>query len=315
MLALIFLCTVGGFGYGIAVGLYRIWPYQQIRLVKDEAKFLFSDLQGGLDRQIVRSGSVSRSDFRPLDLGSPVTGGSAVQFSQSRPVGGLTAVLGSFEFDDFAHGVLLLGPEGEVLHRWLVNEVAIDDPSRRDPLHKFPHGLVMLPDGSILVNFDGGVSLQRFDACGSVVWSLDRKYHHLMTLDETMSSVWTLVNEDPVAGEGDDLALRREIQKISVEDGSIERRFTMRDVIDANPTLDVLGIRQIEETSGGYTWDLDAIHDNDVDPLPSAYAERFPMFTPGDLLISLRSLNAVIVLDPETSEDQVVHHGLDATAA
>lgn len=300
MLALIFLCAAGGFGYGIAVGLYRIWPYQEIRLVKNEAKFLLSDLQGGLDRQIVRSGSVSRSDFSLLDPGVPVTGGSSIRSSQTSPVEGLTAILGSFEFGEFGHEVLLLGHEGEVVHRWLVDEAAIDDPERRGPLYKFPHGLVVLPDGSIIVNFDGGVSLQRFDACGSVVWSLNGKYHHLMTPDDTMSSVWTLVNEEPVAGEGDDLARRQEVQKISLEEGSIERRFTMRDVIEANPNLDVLGIRQIEETGGGYTWDLDAIHDNDVEPLPSAYAASFPMFAPGDLLMSFRSINAVIVLDPET---------------
>jgi hypothetical protein len=302
VLALVFLCAVGGFGYGVAVGLYRIWPYQQIRLIKDEAQFLLSDLRGGLDRQIVRSESASRTDFRPLDLGTPVTGKSMPRISQSGPAGGMTAVLGSFEFEAFGHAVLLLGPEGEVLHRWDVDEASIDDPERRGPMHKFPHGLVVLPDGSILVNFDGGVSLQRFDACSASVWSLNGKYHHLMGLDEAGENVWTLVNEEPEAGAGDDLALRREVQRISVEDGTIERRFTMRDVIDANPGLDVLGVRQLEEVVGGYTWDLDAIHDNDIEPLPQAYAATYPMFAAGDLLISLRSLNAVIVLDPETLE-------------
>ncbi|MCG8442637.1 MAG: arylsulfotransferase family protein, partial [Caulobacterales bacterium] len=42
----------------------------------------------------------------------------------------------------------------------------------------------------------------------------------------------------------------------------------------------------------------DYFHPNDVEELPSAYAEAFPDFEPGDLLISLRSLNMVAIVSP-----------------
>ncbi|MEM9435138.1 MAG: arylsulfotransferase family protein [Pseudomonadota bacterium] len=300
--AFVFLVAMGGFSYGVAVGLYRIWPYQQIGLVKDEARFILSDLTRGLDRQIVTSATAHSSDGELIDLGSDQGGGSRPTIWQSRPSNGLTAVMGSFDTGEFHHAILLLGPNGELVHRWRVSETSVDAPELRSSLHKYPHGLAILSDGSVLVNFDGGVSLQRLDACGSQIWVTPGKYHHLMSVDEGTESVWTLINKNPVAGAGSDVAQRRGIQKISISDGSIEMEFTMRDIIDANPDLDVLGIRQLEEAHSDYVWDLDPIHDNDVEPLPAAYATRFPMFSPGDLLISLRSLNAVIVVDPASLE-------------
>jgi hypothetical protein len=44
----------------------------------------------------------------------------------------------------------------------------------------------------------------------------------------------------------------------------------------------------------------DITHLNAAEPLPASLANRFPMFSPGDLLVSLRNINTIAVIDPKT---------------
>jgi hypothetical protein len=49
---------------------------------------------------------------------------------------------------------------------------------------------------------------------------------------------------------------------------------------------------------------------NDVDPLPPALADRFAGFEAGDVLLSLRSLNLVMAVDPESQEVRWYRFGI-----
>jgi hypothetical protein len=48
--------------------------------------------------------------------------------------------------------------------------------------------------------------------------------------------------------------------------------------------------------------DLDFFHPNDVDVLSAALAPQFPLFEPGDLLLSLREIDLVAVVDADTAK-------------
>ncbi len=67
----------------------------------------------------------------------------------------------------------------------------------------------------------------------------------------------------------------------------------MKDVRAANPFTFIFALQQNRNI-------LDAVHGNDIEPLPGRLAVDFPQFVPGDLLISYKMVNLVFILDPDT---------------
>lgn len=299
--SLFLLVALASTAYGVAIGVYRIWPYLHIRLIKDEWRFIYSDFMGSVDRLLVMDDSIVLNTLRPIESEIPF-GKSIPLIALKKIINGYTVIIGVFDINSVQHAALLLDPTGKVIHSWLLNENQIKRFDKRSIRHKFPHGFVVLPDGSVIFSFDGGVSLQRHDACGRLLWANLGKYHHAVTLTENKQHIWTLVAYEPAEEDRQDQARRSGVQRIRVTDGTIDDSFTIRDIIEANPRLDIFGIRQLEENEFSYRWDADPMHDNDVDPLPAALADAFPMFKPGDLLLSLRALNLIVVVDPDTKD-------------
>ena len=87
------------------------------------------------------------------------------------------------------------------------------------------------------------------------------------------------------------------MSKVNHENGNVLGRISFEDINKANPNIDILSIRR--QLFKGI-WLNDRYHLNDIEPLPRRYAEAFPMFKAGDLLISVRSLNLIFIMDPDT---------------
>ncbi len=218
-------------------------------------------------------------------------------FASEAAMPGWRVISGTFTIaGEAAHAALLLDDQLDIRHVWPLDETRIDSPDRQAPMFKFPHGFVLLRDGSVVFAFDNGVSLQRVDACGQPVWSRSGQYHHAITYRADTHTLWTLryTGHDPA---------EQWVVEVDADDGSVVREFTLQDVIAANPNLDVLGVRKIDGAGGeNGAWADDPFHINDVDPLPAELAASFPDFVPGDLLLSLRSLNLIVAVDPETQQ-------------
>jgi hypothetical protein len=209
-------------------------------------------------------------------------------------VPGWRILIGAFTIDgEVKNAALALSPELEITRIWLLTEDAIGNKKPRPPHRKFIHGFDIMDDGSVIFSFDGGISLQRFDMCGSRIWAVGAEFHHTVTLDDSQEFVWTLVNSS--------------LAKIATANGEIIQLISMDDIIAANPTIDILEIRKQDESDlGGNSrnthekWLGDYFHLNDVDPLPAALSSLFDGFEEGDLLVSVRSLNLIFVVAPDT---------------
>ena len=244
---------------------------------------------------VPRDNDVDLSDFVPIEASEPdLLSGVLINADREQMAQGWRFVLGAFNFEGkIENAGLLLSPDLKVVKTWILDEIAIESFKPRTKYRKFVHGVDLLPDGSLIFSFDGGVSLQRFDSCGARQWATAGAFHHAVTLDDKKQTIWTLMGT--------------RILQMAVDDGSVMKEIRTGAVIAENPTIDILEIRRVHSNDDtGNTrnskdpWMKDPFHFNDVDPLPAEIADRFPEFEAGDLLISARSLNLVFVMNPET---------------
>jgi hypothetical protein len=208
---------------------------------------------------------------------------------------GWRVLVGGFTIDGrLENAALLLSPELEVVRMLELVEKDIPGTEPRSVYGKFIHGVAILDDASIVFGFDDGVSLQRIDACGRRMWAIPGKFNHAVSPDVDDRFIWTLWNS-------------QEIVKVAASNGAVVKRISMDDIAAANPTIDILELRQEDFDKGNdnsrqvpYTWADDPFHLNDVEPLPAEIAGAFAGFQAGDLLVSARSLNLIFVMDPKT---------------
>lgn len=236
--------------------------------------------------------------FRPFEASDGVdVQGLQFRAERQRMAEGWRVLVGAFASgESVVNGALLISPDLKIVRKWVLDEVPVEGKKPRPAHRKFAHGLEVLPDGSLIFTFDGSISLQRIDACGNRVWVTPGPFSHSVTKDDSGSMVWGLRGDQSLA-------------QVATADGTVVRSISIADLIEANPTIDILEIRRAHgndsrrnrRNTTGY-WLPDSLHLNDVDPLRAEMAEAFPDFQAGDLLVSARSLNLIFVVDPDTLE-------------
>lgn len=243
---------------------------------------------------------VDYSGFKPIatvpGLSLP---GILVRAGRDQPMRGWRILSGAFSLNgQIENAVLLISPDLMVIRAIKLNESQIGASVPEPKYRKIVHGVEVSRDGSTVFAFDGGISLQRFDACGKRLWAIPGYYSHAVTEDAAKQGVWTVRDKQDGSAA---------VVRFAIADGKILQTITMRDIIDANPNIGILTLRMLRANDLGTNkrntqgkWLNEPFHLNDVEPLPTAIADRFENFEAGDLLISARSLNLLFVLDPKT---------------
>ena len=288
---------------GAAVSRFEVWPHGAIASLMDVVAFDEASNTGVVER--LRRGwatepravlvEVSPAASAGRDLRAPAFQArrQPLSLTLTRPqMPGFLVVAGAFDFTDGQFGAVLIGPDGTLLHSWTISEAGLDWGGKPDA-QIFLHGFAPLPDGSVLASFDQGTSLQRVDVCSNRVWAQPGAFHHAITVGDV--AAWALQSRRTLSkGQYQDAIVR-----FDLDTGNALSAFSITDLIAANPDLDIFGIRQ-DDYYRASEWAADPFHTNDVDPLPQDLADAFEMFAAGDLLLSLRSLNLIVVVDPDT---------------
>jgi hypothetical protein len=202
-------------------------------------------------------------------------------------------------------GMRLINMKGESLHSWKVsfNEIwpkADFLDSQPGDFHQSVNGAKLYANGDIIFNF-GRKSIVKIDKCSNVIWKLPFLAHHSVDEDNEgniwFPSIKKLKTPHRVYREV--LIEKPEfIFKITPE-GKLLKEINVLESIkksDLTALLTASGSRRLLKTTIGdyYT------HLNSVKILKNSIADAFPQFNAGDLLVSIRNFNMILVIDPNT---------------
>jgi hypothetical protein len=292
-----FLATLaaGLFGYGVVVGRYEVFPFSVIEGVHAQLRLaLTGESESWYVRQVDHE--------RPPIVHTPLA------------QDGLNLVT-RFVSDSVFHADIL-DMEGNLLHRWDTDwfEIWPDaehlsdfrTPRSRPGTHI--HGAVVLDDGDLVFNFEH-LGLVRLDRDGSVVWRLPYLTHHSVHLSEE-GTLWVSgqvdhdTPQDRFPHRGPTFS---EYTAIEVStDGEILGEWSIAEVLRENGLhgLLYLGTTENRDVRVG---DADILHLNDVEPFPPSMEEG--VFRRGDVMVSLRNINTVLVFNRDSRRVRYLQTG------
>lgn len=240
-------------------------------------------------------------------------GGQGVTVNEAGGDGALMLMAGFF---DEENQVRLVERDGTAVRTWSLDyfEHFPDTRARpcnpSSPLQIDTHGAQLTPRGELVVNYEycGTVKLDR---CGALVWSLAEPTHHSVVPAEA-GGWWLLGRHEWHAGEEPD---RFPPFSAADADHTVLEDTILR-ISDDGEILDEISIPELMRDNGleallTATWDTfesepvdrwELVHANKVTELAAELAGAYPMFEAGDLAVSLRGRNLVMVVDPESEQ-------------
>ena len=221
---------------------------------------------------------------------------------------GITLISGSWNpgDEDWYYGIQLVDLDGNLVHQWKLDPSKIWPESphtdhtagqHNKKRKTMIHGTIIYPNGDIVFNFEY-LTLVRMDWDGNIIWKLPYRTHHSVFEDEN-GSLWVCgakwreenVPEYPhlYPNYTEDM-----IVKVS-PDGDIKREISILKVLYESNYYGLLFFDWVYNTG-------DVTHLNNVEVLSTEMAENFKSFNAGDILVSMRYINTVMVIDGITEK-------------
>jgi hypothetical protein len=233
---------------------------------------------------------------------NPVRNETALEVYQPEAMQpGLLLVM--MDLGDRENAVRVMDRTGRIIHEWRPLWLDLWPPGEgnfdddiRPPKGTLLHGLEITPDASIVANFEY-LSTFSLDVCGNTLWKLDNLGHHSVHRNED-GSFWVpameRIKKNPVG-----FRMHRAsfdsylIQHISA-DGRILESKSLTELLEENDLFGLTAMITIDTNNPVVVGDT--MHMNDIEAFPADMASD--VFAPGDLLLSIRNLNGLMVVDP-----------------
>jgi len=245
-----------------------------------------------------------------------------VTHDPERSWAGLTVMQGMFDEGARAR---VYDADGTLLREWSLDFQAIwPDPVHIVPEKNIPRtsaeyhtqGIALEEDGSVLVNFAERGTV-RLDPCGDVVWTVDQMTHHSITKNPD-GTYWIPNKRDPATIAPEYMLPGASVEAIMNSDNFYadsallidpEGRI-LEDIPILEPTVDWLVEHQEFDIIHGLNpEELDPIHLNDIEVITPELSTYISGSEPGDLLLSMRNLDALAVLNKSSGKIVWMQHG------
>lgn len=287
VIVLLLALLLGVFAYGVSVQRYRLFPFAYIDDIETAVLWFWDRRPGGAPWYYVPTNKTKKVD-------------GELATSETRGLNLVTAIGPGAETV-----IQVIDMAGNTVHKWSVDwfeiwpdpqHVRMDDRPKSKPGGHI-HGIAMLDDGSIVFNFEN-LSMIRMSLCGDVMWKLPYRTHHSIFIDDD-GNIWSPAQrfyEGKLTDYPNHATPVSESMILKVSpDGEILREISMFEWFDQRDMRGWLhmGAGKMSNVVTG-----DALHMNDVEIFPDDLESDY--FRPGDIMISLRDINSVMVLDAET---------------
>jgi len=204
---------------------------------------------------------------------------------------------------------------GNIVQQWDLNWFDIWPDATHIPEIRIPksppgthvHGVALMENGDLVFNFEY-LGLIRVNPCNDIEWKIPYSTHHSI-FKENDNSLWVVGQKIHEGYDGgnikfDPFYMEETIINVSGK-GEILKEISIQDVLNKNNLHGFLFMTVLKdgqkETSG------DLLHMNDIDIFPEDMEEG--VFNKGDIMISLRNVNTVIVFDPNTLKVKAITTG------
>ena len=192
---------------------------------------------------------------------------------------------------------ILMDMEGNTLHTWHYTfaDVWEEYPGKKNEQHKFFWRRVHLfENGDLLAIFEG-LGMIMLDQNSRLLWKSGLNQHHDIAVDEN-GDIYVLTRQSKV------------IPRINERKPVIEDSITIMSPT-GRPLLSISLIEALERfPDNALYWNRakqrkgDIFHTNSLEILDGSAAHKNPAFAKGNLLVSMRSLDAVFIVDPITEQ-------------
>jgi hypothetical protein len=290
-----------GFAYGYAVGKLEWWPYTYVRQAERTVE--------ALPRKIRE---LRRHHSRYVHRTERAQGG-VVAYEPELASLGYTFVTA---WRNGRFGASLVDMEGRTVHTW---DVAIGDIYKAPPpfSETTPNGAdvniegsLLYPNGDVVLNLYE-VGTVRLDRCSHIVWTLPRPTNH--SVEQTPDGTLLIPSHGEPGktvepshfrvGPGEEGSYKsEEILFVDPATGKVLREIPLLDDLQESGFDAAIVSGAASGLEGRDRIDSeDPLHLNDVEVLTPTLASRFPLFEPGDLMISMSRISYIMVLDGETT--------------
>lgn len=202
--------------------------------------------------------------------------------------------------------VFLVDMEGKIVHRWnMPFRKAWPNPShtRKQGARIHIHQAKTFPNGDLIIQYFGwgdtpyGYGMVKMDKDSNVIWKYSDNAHHDFYIAQD-HSIYTLTQQfikTPIEGLEtlNYPNLADFIIKLS-PDGKEISKISILEAFRDSPYAHML----TGKSTSKYPWDT--LHTNSIMVLEPNIADKFPMFSVGDILVSIRNLNLLAVISPIT---------------